>query len=388
MTRSAALTLSIVLAAAPAAAQTAAPDAPTSALAARYANARRLDGQTEYEAAATAFEGYAEACLASSTAVLHDGEPCAATGPALERAFVLRRALGHRERASQDAEAYVAHFLYAEPRAAIRVRYEVARMFLEAGELAHATAAIEALGRTRDAPVGLTLVADGLRAQVAHRRGEARVAARAWRRVERGWAAHQAELELGGAVPARWVREAVAEGRLLRAERSVDRYLAVRGVRRSRIDDPARWWSEVMSPWLVRSRRRLLIARAELERVYELGSPRHSVIAAARIGEMYEHRADLHAELELPDSDVLRALVSGGDASVGYDTAREHLETCVRWASHHGVAREWAERCEAHLHALDPERYPRAAELYRESPFLPVAHAPPPDVDERRNHHR
>lgn len=136
-----------------------------------------------------------------------------------------------------------------------------------------------------------------------------------------------------------------------------------------------------MSPWLVRSRRRLALARASLERVYEMGSPRHSVIAAARIGEMYEHQADLHAALELPDDDGLRLIVSGGVPTPGFDQARAHLETCVRWASHHGVAPDWAERCEARLHALDPVAYPRQAELFREQPFLPIAHAPPPPED-------
>jgi hypothetical protein len=115
----------------------------------------------------------------------------------------------------------------------------------------------------------------------------------------------------------------------------------------------------------------------ELERVYELGSPRHSVIAAARIGEMYGHRADLHAALRLPDSDWIRTVVNGGEEHPGYEEARAHLETCVTWSRHHGVAREWAERCEERLHHLDPHRYPMPAELHGTAAYRPVSHALP-----------
>lgn len=346
-------------------------------LSAGWREARDLDAHTEYERAADTYERYAEACLASSTALLQEGAPCASAGEALQRAMVLRRALGQRERAERDAEAYVGHFLYAEPRAAIRVRYEVARMFLDAGELTHATEATERLEATHaDTPTGLGLVANALRARIADERADGRRAARYWRRVERSWEHERAALREGGAIPLAWIRGAVAEGRLQRAQRSVRRYLAIRGPSSRRIDEPNRWWREVMTPWLVRSRRRLVLARTQLERIYELASPRHSVIAAALIGVMYEHQSALHASLDLPDDDFVRAVVHDGEANPGYDQATAHLETCVRWAAHHGVAREWAERCEEHLHDLDPTRYPRQAELFREQPFLPTMPVP------------
>lgn len=344
-------------------------------LSAALRGARALDAHTDYERAAGAYEAYTRTCLAEPTALLAEGEPCAPAGRTLQRAMDLRQALGHRERAARDAELYVAHFLYARPREAIRVRFTVARMYLEAGELTRATEAIEGLAGTHpDAPEGLSLVVEALRARVAHARGNTEQAERHWRRVERDFAGEA--LRDDGAVPTGWVREAVAEGRLLRAEHAVERYLAVRAPR-AQGGDRARWWSRVLTPWLVRSRRRLAVARAALERVYEMGSPRHSVIAAARIGEMYEHQADLHAALDIRD-DALNLIVN---PEPGVDQARAHLETCVRWASHHGVARDWASRCEQRLHALDPVAYPQQAELFRQSPFLPVAHAPPPPED-------
>ncbi|GAB5542798.1 MAG: hypothetical protein SangKO_025580 [Sandaracinaceae bacterium] len=347
-------------------------------LAESFERAEALDATTDYAAAASAYESYAEACLASATAVLDAQRPCERTDRALARAFELRRALGDAERADADAEAFTAHFLYARPRRAMRIAYDLAEMHLEGERPRRALLALDRFeGLLPDPPPGLAIVADGMRARVAMELGRTRRAHQLWRRVERRWEHARAELDEDGAVPVAWVRATVAEGRLSRAEANVERFLATRAPRAGRIDDDARWWSRTMSPWLVRTRRRLLLARVELESVYELGSPRHSVIAAARIGEMYGHQASLHAELTLPESEWLRALVNDGSDRPGYDEARAHLETCVEWASHHGVASEWAERCEEDLHGLDPDRYPLAAELHGQASYHPVSHALP-----------
>lgn len=347
-------------------------------LGAAYQRAEALDATTDYASAAAAYEAYATACLASRTAVLHATRPCDRADHALSRAFELRRALGHADEADADAAAFTAHFLYARPRRAMRLVYALAEMHLDGGR---ARAALEALDRFEalfpDPPAGLAIVADGMRARVASELGRDARAARLWRQVERRWARARGELDEDGAVPPAWIRATVAEGRLARAEASVERFLAIRPPRATRIADSERWWTRTMSPWLVRTRRRLLLARVELESVYELGSPRHSVIAAARIGEMYGHQAALHAALTLPESEWLRALVNDGSDRPGYDEARAHLETCVEWASHHGVAGEWAERCETRLHGLDPERYPLAAELHGQAGYHPVSSALP-----------
>ena len=337
--------------------------------------AQRLDAAADYGAAATEYERYADACLASRTALL---EACGVFDEALARAFELRRALGDSDRAEADATAYTDTFLYAHPREAMRIGYELAQMHVESGDPRRSEEALDRFEALhRDPPAGLALLVDAMRARLAAARGREARAATYWRRVERRWDRDRESFAEQGPVPASWVRDAVAEGRLARAEVLVERYLAVRPPRVDRIDDDERWWTRTMSPWLVRSRRRLLLARMELESVYELGSPRHSVVAAARIGEMYGHQADLHAELTLPRSDWMRTLVNDGRDRPGYEEAVSHLETCVRWASHHGVASDWGQRCEEELHGLDPHRFPIAAELHGQASYHPVNHVLP-----------
>src|SRR5690606_25654883 len=142
--------------------------------------------------------------------------------------------------------------------------------------------------------------------------------------------------------------------------------------------DEHAWFTRVFTLWRIRTERRLLLARMQLERVYALGSPRHSDAAAARIGQLYPHLADLHAVMTPPIDDWTRVLLTRGDDRPGYDEAVAHFETCVRWAEHHEVARGWASFCEARLNALDPERYPLAAELMGTTAYFPVGFAQPP----------
>lgn len=342
------------------------------------ARARTREARADFAGAAAAYERYARRCLASATAVLRAGHPCAATAEALARAFELRRALGEPEAADAHAATFAAHFLYARPRRALRIAHARARLHLAGGRLERAEAAIEHLAALHpDPPPAQAILVDALRARLAAARGRARRAARHWRRVERRWARQREAPEAHGAVPRALVREAVAEGRLARADALVERFLATRPPRVRRIRNDRAWWRRTMSPWLVRARRRLLLARLALERVYELGSPRHSVVAAARIGEMYAHRAELHAALTLPSSEWVRMLVDGGADRPGYEQARHHLEACVRWSRHHGVAPRWGARCEERLHHLDPERYPRPAELHGTAAYRPAARARP-----------
>ena len=161
----------------------------------------------------------------------------------------------------------------------------------------------------------------------------------------------------------------------------MERFLETRAPQLRGVRSDARWWSRV-SAWRARSRRRLALARHALEQVYELGSVRHSVIAAGRIGEMYSRQADVHASLTAPERELLLAIARDGADRPGYDEARSHFEACVAWASHNGVAPSWAERCERGLNALDPESYPLQAELHGEASYHPVASALPPGVSE------
>lgn len=339
--------------------------------------ARALDGQADYVPAAELYEVYAEACIDTATAVLERGSPCDETDGALARAFELRRALGDVRRAAHDAELYGTHFLYAQPRRALQVRYQMVRMHLEGGDLDAAEETLDTIDATGSSPSPRQeIISHGLRALIATGRGQTDRATRAWRRVERLWRRDADAIAAGGPIPLDWVREGVAEARLTRAETFVARYFAsprpqLRGVRTD-----SRWWA-VVSRWLLRSRRRLALARVALERVYELGSVRHSVIAAARIGELYVHVEQVHSSLRIPDNPVLRALVGEGIPRPGYDEARSHFETCVAWASYHNVAPDWGERCEERLHALDPYAYPMRAELHGDATYHPVSRALP-----------
>jgi len=344
--------------------------------------AEELDSQADYVPASELYEVYAEACLDTATAALETGSPCFQTGRALERAFELRRALGDLDAASRNAAHLREHFLYAEPRRALQVGYQVARMHFAAGDLDEATDELDGLGRLHPhASARQALVFDALRAEIAATRGRRGTSTRAWRRVERRWERDRAAIEVDGSMPITWVREAVAEGRLQRAQPQVDRFLATRAPRLRGVRSDARWWSRV-SAWLTRSRRRLALARHGLERVYELGSVRHSVIAAARIGEMYGRQADVHTSLSLPDHDLLLALARDGANRPGYDEARSHFETCLAWSANNGVASTWAERCERGLNDLDPEVYPMQAELHGEASYHPVARALPLGVED------
>lgn len=339
--------------------------------------ARAEDARTEYHVALALYEAHARRCLESPTAVLETEEACAQAGPALLRAFELARGLADPTAAERVAHLYTAHMHYAHPREAMRVGYELAQMHLDAGRVDAAAAAVERWASAwPDPPAGQAIVADAMRGRIAIFTGRPQRAAVFFRRAERRYDAEREDLDAEGPVALELVRESVAEARLLRAEPLVQRFLAVSPPRAHGGDVDA-WWRRVMTPWMVRTQRRLLLARMELERIYELGSPRHSVMAAARIGEMYRHVAALHAAMSLPDDEWIRVLITDGQNRPGYDEAVTHLETCVRWAHHHGVAPRWARRCEEGLHALDPHRYPLAAELAGTAGYLPITFATP-----------
>src|SRR5688500_4702056 len=88
-------------------------------------HARAADARTEYAAAVVLYEAYANGCLSQPTAVLAPGQPCATLATALERSFELSRALGDMTSAERIAALYIQHLLYAEPRAAMRVGYDL-----------------------------------------------------------------------------------------------------------------------------------------------------------------------------------------------------------------------------------------------------------------------
>ena len=104
-------------------------DVPEGDLGATLARARELDARAEHRTASLLYEAYAIRCLTHRTAVL---EPCGEAASALGRAFELARALGDVPAAERIGAAWVGHLLYAEPREAMRIGYELARMLLEA----------------------------------------------------------------------------------------------------------------------------------------------------------------------------------------------------------------------------------------------------------------
>jgi len=343
-------------------------------LASTLAQARALDARTEHRTAAGLYEAYALACIAHRTAVL---ETCDQIAEALGRAFELARALGDEPAAERIGAAYVEHLLYARPREATQIGYQLARLQLEAGRPEAAEAALERwIELSADAPDQAILV-EAMRARIALAAGRRDRANRHWRQLERRFERARESLDESSR---ELVVEGVAEARLLRAEAHVERFLETSAPPPPRGRSDRTWWSDVITPWRVRAERRLLLARMELERVYELGSPRHSVAAAARIGELYEHLAALHASMAPPRDEWIRVLLTRGEDRPGYDEAIVHFETCIRWADHHEVARRWAGHCEARLHALDPERYPRAAELAGQAAYVPAGLAAPPPV--------
>ena len=350
-------------------------DAPEGDLGETLTRARELDGRAEHRAASLLYEAYAIRCLTHRTAVL---EPCGEVASALGRAFELSRALGDAPAADRIGSAYVGHLLYAEPREAMRIGYELARMHLDAERFDAAEATLDRwVELSPHAAPAEAIVMDALRARVALAAGQRVRATRHWRQLERRFERSRDELD-DGAVPRELVIDAVAEARLLRAESDVERFLATGAPPPRRGLDDHAWFARVFTPWRVRAERRLLLARMQLERVYELGSPHHSVAAAARIGELYNHLSDLHARMTPPSDEWMRVLLTRGDDRPGYDEALAHFETCVRWAEHHEVARGWATLCEQRLNALDPERYPLAAELSGTAVYLPVSVALPP----------
>jgi tetratricopeptide (TPR) repeat protein len=345
-----------------------------------WAGARAADARTDYPTAVELYEAYAARCLGSSTAVLES--PCELLPDAIARSFELARALGDDRAAERAAEAHARHLHYAEPRESLAMGYELARMHLDAGRLEEADAALERwVGLHPHPPVGQRILADALRGSIAAALGRTRDAQHLFRSAERQFAESQSELD-AGPVPAALVREALAEARLARAEPLVARFMDARVPRARAVRDRAELFTRVITPWRVRTERALLLARMELERIYELGSPRHSVVAAARIGEMYRHLGELHAALPLPDDEWFRVLVREGEDRPGFDQAVAHFSTCVRWADHHGVAPSWRQRCEEGLHALSPQDYPLAEELAGHASYRPAAVAWPGPAEE------
>ncbi len=340
------------------------------------ARAQARDAQTDYGAAVAAYEEYARRCFALRTAALE--QPCAEVAIALERAFTLAVALGDADTSERVAHAYSDHLLYAQPRVTMRIGYELARMHIQAGRHRDADAALDRwIHLHPDPPVGHAILVDALRARSALLSGREQRAAALFRRVERRYASERDELGPDASVSMELVQDAVAEARLMRAQTYVRRFLATGLPADLSTHDANRWWLQVLTPWRVRVERRLLLARLELERVYELGSPRHSVIAAALIGELYAHYAALHSTMTLPNDELIVAFVRRGEQAPGYDEARAHFEICVSWSHHHGVAGRWARRCEERLHALDPVAYPLAAELHGHASYRPLSPASP-----------
>lgn len=344
--------------------------------------AQELDARTEYLPASELYEVYAEACLESSTAPAERGDPCRRSDDALRRAFELRVALGQSEAASVNAARFREHFLYARPRQAMQVGYLLARMHLDAGRYEAALSELAAIDQHFEvASARQAILSDGMRARIADAVGRQDVSTQLWRRVERRFEADRAQVEGDGPLPLTWVLDVLAEGRLQRARPLVDRFFATRAPRLRNVRSDQRWWRRV-STWQTRSRRRLALARHALEQVYELGSARHSVIAAARIGEMYAHQTEVHASLARPEREYLLVLVRDGNDRPGYEPARTHFEACLAWSSHHGVAPSWAERRERGLHRLDPDSFPLSAELHGEASYLPLAGVRPPGLVE------
>lgn len=378
------LPLLVALAPRLASAQAAEPPAPddTPSLTWVLERAEALDAQADYAPAAELYEVYAEACLETATAALERGAPCARTDEALMRAFELRRALGHATQASANAARFREHFFYAQPRQALQIGYRVARMHLEAGRSAAALAELDQLDAAYPSPPARqAIVSDGLRAVIATTRGEPGSAAQLWRRVERRWDEDRADVEADGPVPIEWVRATVAEGRLARAQPLVDRYLATRAPSLRGVRSDRTWWNRVSS-WSHRSRRRLVLARLALERVYELGSVQHSIMAAAQIGEMYARQVEVHDSLSIPSDEVLLVIVGEGEQRPGYRDARAHFETCVAWAANHGVGASWAERCARGLNELDPVTFPLSAELHGPAAYHALSPALPPGLED------
>ena len=355
--------------------------AATSTLTWVYEHALALEARADVETAAELFEVYAEACLENPTADLEPDAPCAHSARALMRAFEFRQTLGDLDAAALDAATFRQHFLYAEPRRAIQIGVRLARMYIERGQTSAAILEIETLERAHGVSPGVRIVTLGLRAQLAERAGDKIREARTWRRVERIWQAGQATLARDGVVPGRWVRESVAAGRLSRAQPLVDRFLATRPPRLTRVRSDVTWWRRV-SAWLTRSRRRLVMARHALEQVYELGSPEHSVAVAGLIGELYTRQMQVYESLELPHEELLFAIASGGQSRPGYEQARSHFETCLAWASHHTVADRWAQRCAQGLAELDPVLFPMQAELHGSAAHRTPSRALPPGLEE------
>ena len=345
--------LTLALAALPAAAAAqGAPDAAT--LAEPYEVGRRLLAAADPRGAAERFERYARAC-AEAAAVLAEGEPCAEAAPALARAFELRAALGDVAEAREDAEAMSRHFLYSHPRVAMGVALHLAELDLRAARWTDAVAALRRFEREhRDAPAALRLLALADLSRAHRARGRRARAERCARRVERLWDEAREELTAEPPDVRERVRAAVAGARLARAEERYRAFLAA---------GPALGHYRARA-WVSRTRRRLLLARRAFERVWEVGSAAESVAAAARIGQMYRVYGERMAVFPNGAGVGFEVyLLRGGEDSPGYETARAHLETCVQWSAHHRVP-GWSERCEAELHALDPQRYPPpAAEL-------------------------
>ncbi|MGF1469402.1 MAG: hypothetical protein ACFCGT_25055 [Sandaracinaceae bacterium] len=326
--------------------------------------------------AASLYERYVARCIELPLADLAPDGPCAHIAFALERAFQLRRALGHVEEADADAVAYELYFLYARPRAALRIAYERVRLNLDAGRVEPARAAVAAFEARggRGAPRGHGLVAAGLAARLAALTGDRPAATDAWRDLDRAFRLRHPLPGDEDLVPWIWVAREVAEARVQAAEAHFARFQRVRPPRSPRDDETVEGYvRRTLTPWLVRLRRKLLRARHAFEEVYELGSPAHSVVSAARIGELYRHLGDLHGDLPLQGG-FMSYVIREGEDRPGLDMAVSHLETCIRWATTHAVAPRWAARCEEELAELSPSasaRLDRSVEGY--GPFGALA---------------
>ncbi|MEM9193058.1 MAG: hypothetical protein AAGF12_28040 [Myxococcota bacterium] len=343
-----------------------------------------------YDQAASYYESFArhhrdsDESLCTPTELASD--TCPSAPRALRRAFELRRSLGQRAQATENAAAFVAN--YGETRL-----QEAAEVGLEAAELAPEAARLAALqhhhrrfGRHSAPETQLRLQLALGKAQAAA--GNATTARRTFRGTIRFWES-EAGIDLATRPNQRSQgRQGVYQDSLaVVAEAGFElaemRFRAFRGLAAPRYDGPAdaasinRFVATELGPFLRRKLRFLSRAEVAYEEVAALGVTEFRVAANARRGQMYAALAravrDLPTlEVQSPHPEETTGIEVDTGAELSSAAARlqgpavESYRRCLDHAVQSRRFGAWSRLCAEALEELDPEAYPPAREIHRQ----------------------
>ncbi|MBI2894792.1 MAG: hypothetical protein HYY06_14655 [Deltaproteobacteria bacterium] len=278
---------------------------------------------------------------------------CPLAAEALWNATVLRLALGDRAGALADATLHQKLYARRRPRETSTLLLAVAAEHAWASEPRAAAGILDHLVHA-EPDIRIRALVD--RAAAREALGERRRALADLGLAEAAWEA------LGGTAEA-VAADAAAEGRFRSAQllaRSFEELELPRFGGPRTAAAIVRWSRVRLAPWIRSALADLRQAEIAFGRVVEVGVPRWTIAALARVGQLRRHLHDLVRQVPRPPMDpqleriYLELISSWGDTFA--DLAADAFRACLARAAATREHGHWSATCAAELDSLDPRR--------------------------------